>query len=443
MARNIDDKTNKNDGPVEDNSTEANLRPKSGDRPLHNNAEKTLDADAGVKIPYTAGPVGMASDDPDADARNAVSDTDKELKRTIHNLSMDSDETTVGSGLRADAAAQTRGTQEGSSEKEKKDKRNREHMQYVLMLQQQLADLNNLIDGYNDQIGATNALMDIFDRDGKLDPTNSEHLRLLKAAGIPENQWGTITRDDLAKYKQDLIEKRDTAIDQKNGIEEKLGNQNRQIDKEYGEVPVNAAASHEERAVLISENAYNERQTGTAKAGDKAAEVEQQDQRITVLTLDEIKGLKGRPEYTQRLDQLIAGFDPKSIGKIIEDSGSDPDLRLRAQVSVFKKTFDLLDEIKHEPFYADEIQAELKKFPADIRATLCAEVNVPEKIKNEVLGTGTRRGTSFASTQDQEKNTAPLSDKFNAKSANMDIPMPDRELALTSETTIKNDLGIG
>ena len=84
-------------------------------------------------------------------------------------------------------------------------------LQMLQLIRDQIGALDAQIAKYDEQIAATDSLIDIFENGGEIDPTNPEHQRLLRLAGIPEDQWGTVTLDDLNRHRDDLNAKRDDA----------------------------------------------------------------------------------------------------------------------------------------------------------------------------------------------------------------------------------------
>ena len=163
--------------------------------------------------------LGASSKGADAD-RDPVGEAGraaKELALKIHNLSIGNDDVVVGGGLVADAAAQSRAAQAGSSEKKKKDKRDREHMQYVLMLQQQLADIDRELAKIDKGLSALDKIEQAI-RNGTFDRNNPDHqawLRdaRLKASDIPDDRDTALAvvsdqRSDFQKIRDGLAAKR-------------------------------------------------------------------------------------------------------------------------------------------------------------------------------------------------------------------------------------------
>ncbi|WP_147372832.1 hypothetical protein [Henriciella mobilis] len=87
-------------------------------------------------------------------------------------------------------------------------------LQMLEDLAEQIKALEDQIDRYDEQIGATDSLIEILASGGEIDPNDPEHQRLLRLAGIPEEDWGTVTLDDLRKHREELQEQRDKAKDQ-------------------------------------------------------------------------------------------------------------------------------------------------------------------------------------------------------------------------------------
>ncbi len=87
-------------------------------------------------------------------------------------------------------------------------------LQMLEDLAEQIKALEDQIDQYDEQIGATDSLIEILASGGEIDPNDPEHQRLLRLAGIPEEDWGTVTLDDLRKHREELQAERDKAKDQ-------------------------------------------------------------------------------------------------------------------------------------------------------------------------------------------------------------------------------------
>ncbi len=84
-------------------------------------------------------------------------------------------------------------------------------LQMLNLLTEEIAALEAQIEAYDNQIEATDSLIGILANGGEIDPTDSEHQRLLKLAGIPEDEWGTVTLDDLRRHREELQAQRDAA----------------------------------------------------------------------------------------------------------------------------------------------------------------------------------------------------------------------------------------
>lgn len=87
-------------------------------------------------------------------------------------------------------------------------------LQMLEELAEQVKALEEQIEHYDNQIEATDSLIGILESGGEIDPTDPEHQRLLRLAGIPEEEWGTVTLEDLRKHREELQAERDKAKDQ-------------------------------------------------------------------------------------------------------------------------------------------------------------------------------------------------------------------------------------
>ncbi len=85
---------------------------------------------------------------------------------------------------------------------------------FLQMLEQLSAEIRAIelqIERFDQQLEATDSLIGILESGGEIDPTDPEHQRLLRLAGIPEDEWGVVTLDDLRAHRIDLQTQRDQA----------------------------------------------------------------------------------------------------------------------------------------------------------------------------------------------------------------------------------------
>lgn len=166
-------------------------------------------------------------------------------------------------------------------------------LELLRTLQDQIRELERQIAKLDEQIEATDSLIDILQNGGEIDPTDPDHQRLLRLAGIPEDQWGTVTLDDLRAHKTQLQIQRDDA---------KV-----QLDKKVAEgAAFEVAASNREQGIPTSADTIEPREAVEEYSKrNPAADLDD----LSVRDLLEIRKINLVSEYIARSDHAEKDID--------------------------------------------------------------------------------------------------------------------------------------
>lgn len=163
-----------------------------------------------------------------------------------------------------------------ADEKRRKDRA--DTAMYLALLQAQIAELDRQIAALNDQIDALDELLQIIDSGAELDPDNPAHRKLLEGSGIPEDQWGSVTREDIEQAKRDRAAVRAEKQAERDRVTQELkhasgGEIERTINREGG-VAGEAAADKigGEQGHKIDKAVEADRDAGNAERQDDSAE---------------------------------------------------------------------------------------------------------------------------------------------------------------------------
>lgn len=109
-------------------------------------------------------------------------------------------------------------------------------------IQDQIDDLSREIGKIDERIEAIDALLVIIAKDGQIDPTDPEQMRLLAKAGIDDRGWGSVDEEYLNSIRGaevgrrlELVERRDEVIQELHKLEDQyeLGPQNGETADEF------------------------------------------------------------------------------------------------------------------------------------------------------------------------------------------------------------------
>jgi hypothetical protein len=205
----------------------------------------------------------------------------------------------------------------GADQKEtdaKKRKASNDTATFLRMLQAleaQIKALEERIEHYDNQIEATDSLINIVASGGEIDPTNPEHQRLLRLAGIPDDEWGTVTLDDLRKHRDELARERDVA--------------KTQLDKKVAEgVAYESAASNLNQGIPISASSIVPPEA-VEEYARRNPDVDLEDlSRRDLLEIRKINLVSeyiARSEHTEKgIEWLKAGYAELRISEVSSDS---------------------------------------------------------------------------------------------------------------------------
>ena len=199
--------------------------------------------------------------------------------------------------------------------------------------QAQLDDINGRINLYEGQIQATDQLIDFMKQGGKLDPNNPEHQKMLKAAGIPEDQWHNITLQDLQDHKQGLQTKLADANAEKVALKEANDKVDENIkSKNNINLGIDNNTAKTELVDLVSTTELKKLDSETQKIKTQTNEIQALETKLVASTFLEINNLKGTPAYTAKLEQLIDTLDPDTKQKMKDSDDTPPELKALLEV---------------------------------------------------------------------------------------------------------------
>ena len=181
-------------------------------------------------------------------------------------------------------------------------------------LEAQIEALEREIEGYDNQIEALEDLI-ALEKDGKLDPNNPEHIRMLEAAGIPVDEWGTVTLEDLNKKLEEIKAKRDEA-------KEELDEKQTKKDSLDSKVTALASAEEPEKQALVKElkAEYKGQLDDFINSHPDLVEEEIPWFRAGFNLLDE-----GQPDYIQNVNRLIAELNPITKRELLQNINDLPE----------------------------------------------------------------------------------------------------------------------
>lgn len=333
--------------------------------------------------------------------KNAVGEAGRaarELALKIHNLSIGNDDTTVGGGLLADAAAHTRAADAGAESQKNKEKRHREDLAYLMLLQE-LDDLNTRIGELDDRIN---------DFEGRYFTTGE----LTQFNALPENERyaakdqalrervenGELSHAEYEQWKEwnaELAEKKQELQDKQNDLSAKVADRSRS-----GQVISIKDVNHE----LVDQFASGV-QTASA-VGD----VENR-----ILSFEDLEQYKGRPEYTERADEFIAGADERTVSALYNDPSTDADIKVRIGLAYLKSELAEWEEFKGTPDYTAYLEVSISNASEPVRKALAMEADLAPEVKSLLHTSKSWSGTSVAAESGNEaKGESGLSEKFQA-----------------------------
>jgi hypothetical protein len=281
-------------------------------------------------------------------------------------------------------------------EKLRKEALERAFQSLIDRINQDIAAMDLRIRELGQQIKAVDALIELEKID-KLDPNNPDHRKLLIAAGIPTDKWGTITLEDLRRRRLELEE------------EMKLAREERQELSDAYESTRSAQSSGRERINLDlpSLKIVNAQYRKTHPDYDpKNATVEQAEdirklvieriifQRLAVQDkgvawfrdgLAQLEAFKGGADYTQKLDQLVERLDDPTKWKLLDDKNLDPIVAERIEISNFRKIYANIQGMdKGSAEYAEMLAESIDMMGERARRALLAEPGTPQDVRTAI-----------------------------------------------------------
>ena len=253
-------------------------------------------------------------------------------------------------------------------------------------LDAQIAAKQGEIDDLTEQIDAAEELLEIIDRDGDIDPTDPTQMRLLKLLDIPEEDWGTVTRQQITDRLDALRARRDQVITDRNQLiqerhdlaalaDESLGRKkeavNHQLDQNRDEMLAKRPAQIEAEADWFKAEVEHleayAASVGLIHEIDKIIDTLADSTKMSFIKDKDFSGLaadrlkidnfmeqyidlqeyKEEPDYQQWLEETIQYLDDETIGLLLKYD-STPTEVIKAIQSLsheLEKSFDISNDL--------------------------------------------------------------------------------------------------
>ena len=246
----------------------------------------------------------------------------------------------------------------------------------LFLLEAQIAALQAQIDALDEQISATEDLIEILDSGEEIDPTDPDHIRLLKAAGIPEDQWGTVTREQLDERLEELKAERD------------------RTQQEYDDVK-----THRDRVYSTGASDADVREEARDQIYEVRRDMLEDDAEWLELSTARVLSLTDDVEkINSEIDRLIDVVSYDIVMQLRDQDDIDPMLLTRLDLRHFEEIYLMLQEDVDDPQYETWLKELIEELGEDAHRTLQSTDGLPEdarEILNDMYGSV---GASLTST---------------------------------------------
>lgn len=261
-----------------------------------------------------------------------------------------------------------------------RDRKARAEAHYMALLHAQLAQLDDLIEWHGDEIVRLEQEVSELDalgeriRNGELDPNDPADAALMAKYGI--------TPDDLKNGGKTALKK----------IEDGIDNRQKQIDwhkDQRGKVIDKRDDLADEIATDIAERKARGEVIDPSDTKHPLVEkrleqmglrLEAQHHEMAILTLEELLQHEGQPDYIEKIDAFINDSSERTLNSLFSDVNLSNEIRVRIELKFLKEQLAELDEIKDEPYYAEEVNAVLSEATESARNALRNEPDLSEEV---------------------------------------------------------------
>lgn len=290
------------------------------------------------------------------------------------------------------------GLEKTRADAERKEKESTDTYIFLALLDQLQAQIDALqerIKDYNEQIEALQDVRDLIES-GELDPMDPDHQRLLRAAGIPEEDWGTVTLEEIDKRIEGLKVKRDEAVERldetraiQNKVADVLAN-----DPDAKSIDTTDMGLDEENAKKEAENPDYDPENATAddlrdlldmktlKNVSQRPDVQENEAAWFKAATADLKAFSSQEGYVDSMDRLIAELHEDTQKALLKDDEVLEEVKDRLRLDEFEKRYEGFQEFKDDPQYIEWLtKLILDKTDVRTRELLLQEEDTPEEVR--------------------------------------------------------------
>lgn len=346
---------------------------------------------------HHAGRLGILVPDRDALVGDVHTRSQAEIERSLLGLPGGS----VDRDSRIELAQYATSQKEQIRRQRERQRKDREAFFAALLdqLDRDIAEIQGRIDSYNEQIHAIEELIRA-EQNGGIDPTDPEHRKILRRAGIPEEEWGTVTLEDLEAHKEQLEAAKDDAQD---ALANKRA-QKEELSARIAEISNNSPSAQQEQQLQIARDMMDET---VSEIMGKRPQVIQDEAAWFKFGIEKLKIFETQQEYLEKLDIMIAGLSEDTAIALISDTDSliDSTVKDRIQLNLFQALYSELQEIKDDPAYLDELKnAIANELTPSARQALLEQEGLRDDLRQALTDLGQE-----ASTENQQANGPSIS----------------------------------
>ena len=282
-------------------------------------------------------------------------------------------------------------------------------------LERQIAEYDRLIEEYEEQLSAIDELRELIES-GELDPTDPEHIALLRRAGIPEDDWGTVTIDDLDGLEKETKDKLDDAKQKRDDARDQLdktqkvrdGVANALVkDPDAKSIDIRSFGLDEESAAKKAEDPTYDPANATADdmrdlldrsmknfISQRTATHENESAWFK-LSEKELRELVSEEGYVDGLDQLINELEENTKKVLLEDPDISEAVKDRIRIDEFERAYEDFQEFRDEAQYHDWLESLLLNDTDErTRKILVNSDDTPEEVREILLSAEVEEMTS-------------------------------------------------
>ncbi len=238
----------------------------------------------------------------------------------------------------------------------------------LAQLERDIEVLEKQIEGYEKQIAAVEWLIE---NHKIIDPTDPEHIQLLELAGIPKDEWGTVTVEQLRERLDELSRKRDDLNQKLDERREEL----QDLNEKHQKILISEGRQKEEELAAVEE-AYR------AKIDDHAASYPDLLENETAwfktgLALMFVQA----PSYRDDIASMIEKLNLLSKKDLLMDEAISDEIKDMVRLSIFDKLYASMSKNSDKPNYETLLEkALLPKLDGRTRELLVNREGTPREI---------------------------------------------------------------